>query len=156
MPPDDLAAHVAAELLEILGLVRNGVDDAALSARGAFKTQEMLSEQARIIERVVESLRRRADELHALQSELEAAGSADAASAVARIASDFRAAYATAAGPMRRWVLANESGAESLKIIRTKMNSAMQGVLEAADVTRLLAQAVETPERPSAASHSHQ
>jgi hypothetical protein len=153
MLPDDLAGRVAAELLEILGLVRNGVDDASLSARGAYKTQEMLSEQARIIERVVESLRKRADDLHALQTELEQAGSTDAAQAVARIASDFRAGYATAAGPMRRWVLANESGAESLKIIRTKMNAAMQAVLEAADVTRLLAQTVPEPQRPSASPH---
>ncbi len=140
MQPEDcaLAANAVTELLEILIAIQNGVDDASLSARGAFKTQEMLTEQARTIERIVESLRRRADDLRALQVELEQAGAIDAARAVGRVASDFRAGYATAAGPLRRWVLANESGADSLKLIRAKMNGAMQSVLEAAEVARLL------------------
>jgi hypothetical protein len=158
MQPDDLAlaCRVAGEVLEILHAVRNGVDDASLSARGAYKTQEMLAEQARTIERVVDSLRKRADDLHALQERLEEAGATDAALAVGRVASEFRAGYASAAGPMRRWVLANQSGAESLKIIRTKMNAAMQAVLEAADVTRLLSEVVRDPQRPTAPTSSPQ
>jgi hypothetical protein len=155
-PEDDaLPGRVASELLEILGVIRNGVDDASLSARGAYRTQEMLTEQARTIERVVDSLRKRAEDLHALQAQLENSGSTEAAEAVARIASDFRAGYATAAGPMRRWVLANQAGADSLKIIRAKMNAAMHSVLEAVDVTRLLAHAMPESQRPSASSSSH-
>lgn len=155
MQPEDLAGRVTTEVLEALSAVRNGVDDASLSARGAHKTQEMLAEQARTIERVVDSLRTRADDLRALQEQLEAMGATDAAQAVARVASEFRAGYTTAAGPMRRWVLANQSGAESLKILRTKVNAAMQSVLEAADITRALGDVIRV-KPPSAPTSSPQ
>jgi hypothetical protein len=55
---------------------------------------------------------------------------------------------------MRRWVLGNEAGAEALKIAKAKMNVAMQSVLEAADVSRLLADVMPHVERPSAPTAS--
>jgi hypothetical protein len=131
-------------------MLRSGVDEACLSAKGAQRTQEMLTEQARTIERIVDSLRNRSEELLALQKHLEEHGFAEAALAVGTIASDFRAAFGTAAGPMRRWVLGNEAGAEALKIAKVKMNVAMQSVMEAADVSRLLADLMPHVERPSA------
>jgi hypothetical protein len=158
MQPEDLtlAARVTEELLDVLKMLRSGVDEACLSAKGAQRTQEMLTEQARTIERIVDSLRKRSDELLALQKELERHGAVEAAVAVGNIASEFRAAFATAAGPMRRWVLGNEAGAEALKIAKAKMNVAMQSVLEAADISRLLGEVlphVERPSAPTASSH---
>jgi hypothetical protein len=152
MQPEDLAlaARITEELLAVLAVVRNGVDDASLSAKGAQRNQEMLAEQARNVERIIDSLRRRTDELSALQQDLARDGASDAAQALERIAADFRAAFATAAGPLRRWVLANAAGEEALKIAKHKMHVAMSAVMEAAEVTRLLSDVMPHGQRASA------
>lgn len=148
-----LITRMAAELSGAVGSTHNGLQDASLAAKGAHRTQAMLAEQARTVERIVDSLRRRSDELTALAEELRSAGCDDAAETLEHIVSDFAAAFGIAAGSMRRWVLANEACAEALNLTKVKLNAAIHSVLEAGEVSHLLLEATENVERSSAAQN---
>lgn len=107
--------------------------DAVLSAKGAHRTQAMLSEQSRTVERIVESLRKRSGELTALVEQLKSLEAYEAAEALELIAADLGSGFGIAAGSMRRWVLANEACGEALNLTKVKLNAAIRIVLEGAD-----------------------
>ncbi len=162
MPHNDLEAmhtevalivRIAGELSGMVGMLCSGLDDASLSVRGTHKSHHMLAEQARTIERVVESLRKRSEDLTALAATLQELGLSEAAAAVESLSADFRTGHGIAAGSIRRWVMANDACEEALKIAKTKMNAAMQTALEVTEVAHLLAESAGNLERGSALKH---
>jgi hypothetical protein len=114
-----------------LGSIHSGLQDASLAARGTHRSHTMLLEQARTLERIVDSLCLRAGELAGLAESLRAGGLLEAASSVEQAESELSAGLSTVAHSMRRWVLANEACGESLNLTNAKVTAAVQAVLAA-------------------------
>lgn len=114
-----------------LGTIHSGLQDASIAARGTHRSHTMLLEQARTIERIVDSLCLRAGELAGLAESLKAEGMHGAAASVEQAESELSAGLSTVANSIRRWVLANEACGESLTVTNAKVTAAVQALLEA-------------------------